>query len=216
MIKVPWLHSTLRNRSTRALVELVDVMPTLIDLVNGSIPAGEELDGTSLRPLLEGAAAHANDDNPFRASPSSGQPKTWPKDVAASEFPRCCGVYNRSGGYNRSRALWNTNDCNDIPRTNFTHMGLSIRTDRWRFTRWLPWDGQHLRPIWSKHIGMAELYDHEGDNGSSFDGDFEVTNLVHSAEHQATVRDLDKRLRHAFPDPPYPAPVITDDDDDDW
>ena len=57
MIKVPWLHSTLRNRSTRALVELVDVMPTLIDLVNGTVPAGEELDGTSLRPLLEGTAA---------------------------------------------------------------------------------------------------------------------------------------------------------------
>ena len=63
---------------------------------------------------------------------------------------------------------------------------------------------------------MAELYDHEGDDGNSFDGDFEVNNLAHLAEHQATVRDLDQRLRQAFPDPPYPAPVVTDDDDDDW
>jgi hypothetical protein len=49
------------------------------------------------------------------------------KDVALSQFPRCV---------NSSFPEWKFNDCDDVNRTNFTHMGLSIRTERYRFTRW--------------------------------------------------------------------------------
>ena len=39
---------------------------------------------------------------------------------------------------------------------------------RWRYTEWVEWDGTRLRPNWSKNAGV-ELYDHSGDDESSFD-----------------------------------------------
>ena len=60
------------------------------------------------------------------------------------------------------------NDCDDVNRTNFTHMGLSIRTPQYRFTRWYEWNGPELQPHWSHPIG-DELYDHSGDDGLDFD-----------------------------------------------
>lgn len=37
----------------------------------------------------------------------------------------------------------------------------SIRTDDWRYTEWVAWDGAKLHPIWDT-VNATELYDHRG------------------------------------------------------
>lgn len=102
--------------------------------------------------------------------------------VALSAFPRCAGGenYNEHHARNTSYPDWYLNDCNDVPRRLFTHMGYSTRDARWRFTAWYEWDGDTLLP---KGAPVAlELYDHDGDQGtcdapkSAFD--FETRNLA--------------------------------------
>ena len=90
------------GRKTNALVEFVDIYPTLCELAG--LPLLDHLEGTSFAPLL---------DEPDRP---------W-KTAAFSQYP------NRS------------------------HTGRSIRTDRYRFTRWTR----------SDHLGGLELYDHKSD-----------------------------------------------------
>ena len=234
MIKVPAAVDArmLRNASTRALVEIVDVMPTLIELAGGNV-SGLGLEGSSLRPLLQGAARHVGDAVVWAGAAAAGTlavAPAWEKDAAFSQFPRCTRVYPTSwcspncGLYNQSRPVWQYNDCNDVPRTNFSHMGLSVRTDTWRFTRWLAWNGTSLRPVWrtgaapngmgqdgNRTHPLEELYDHTGDDGNSFDGAYESVNLAYGEAHRAVRDVLDERLRRHFAPwlptlPPTPAP----------
>lgn len=142
-----------------AIVELVDVMPTMMDLagLSTSVLGAERLQGTSLKPLLSGAR---------------------PKRVALSVCPRCQNI-----------------SCVFADRTTFDFIGLSIRTDRWRYTEWLPWDGAKESPRWQPEA--VELYDHQGDDGSDFDA-FENVNLAHATSHTRVVRDLARTLRRSF------------------
>jgi len=98
-----------RGRHTRALVEFVDIYPTLAELAGLPLPG--HLEGTSFKPLL---------DDPE-------QP--W-KTAAFSQYPRT---------YQGQRL-----------------MGYSMRTDRYRFTRWVD------RHDPSKVVAV-ELYDHQTD-----------------------------------------------------
>ncbi len=97
------------NRPTDALVEFVDVYPTLCELAGLPIPAG--LEGLSAAPLL---------DNPELP---------W-KSAAFSQYPRRGG---RQG-----------------------LMGYSMRTDRYRFTRW----EKRNNP---DEVVAVEIYDHVND-----------------------------------------------------
>ncbi len=98
------------GHKTRALVEFVDIYPTLCELANLPLPG--HLEGTSFAPLL---------DEPDRR---------W-KTAAFSQYP------------------------------NKSHMGRSIRTDRYRFTRW-------TRTNDPKKLGALELYDHKSDPQENF------------------------------------------------
>lgn len=98
-----------KGQHTRALVEFVDIYPTLADLAG--LPSPAHLEGTSFKPLL---------DDPQRP---------W-KSAAFSQYPR---TY-------QGRRL----------------MGYSMRTDRYRFTRWLDRD-DHSKAV------AVELYDHQTD-----------------------------------------------------
>lgn len=92
--------------------------------------------------------------------------------MALTQFPRC--VYGiQYGPRNTSLPLWALNDCDDVARADFTHMGLSLRTPDYRFTRWFPWDGKTLQPVWTAAADAVavELYDHRGDTGMSFEGE---------------------------------------------
>lgn len=52
IIRVPWLAPQTENTTNESLVELVDLLPTLLDLTGTPIPSA--LQGRSLRPQLEG------------------------------------------------------------------------------------------------------------------------------------------------------------------
>ena len=92
----------------------------------------------------------------------------------------------------------------------FAYMGYSVRSESFRYTAWLPWDGETLTANWStlpnrtamgidssSSGGQAfeELYDHQGDMGqgaASFDN-FENVNLAAKGAGNATtaaVRDV--------------------------
>ena len=55
-------------------------------------------------------------------------------------------------------------------------MGFSLRTERYRYTEYVRWNGSSLTPIWDE-VFSRELYDHEGDDGTDYDG-FEMQNQL--------------------------------------
>jgi arylsulfatase A-like enzyme len=122
--------ATANGRACNALVEFVDIYPSLCALAG--LPLPEHLEGTSLAPLL---------DNPDRP---------W-KTAAFSQYPR--GKI----------------------------MGHSMRTDRYRLTRWAPQDDPDS-------VVAVELYDHDSDPG-------ETRNLAVDAAHAEIVKQLQSQLR---------------------
>jgi hypothetical protein len=77
-------------------------------------------------------------------------------------------------------------------------MGLAIRTTRWRYICWYLWDGKKGAPRWHEPAVAVELYDHQHDDGLSFDDDSEAVNLSLDGEYSAIVQELDATLRTAF------------------
>ena len=123
---VPWQKRA--GSRTRALVEFVDIYPTLCELAGLPLPA--HLEGTSFAPLL---------DAPDRA---------W-KAAAFSQYPR--GPV----------------------------MGYSLRTDRYRFTRWV------LQANGAEQA--RELYDHQNDPQ-------ENENIAERPENRALVEALTRQV----------------------
>ncbi len=118
------------GRSSDALVELIDIYPTLSDLAG--LPLPEHLEGTSFAPLLNDA------DRPW-------------KKGAFSQYPR--GKV----------------------------MGRSLRTDRYRLTRWVEGDDPEA-------VVAVELYDHQSDPG-------ENVNVADDPANAEVVEELTGRLR---------------------
>lgn len=111
-----------------ALVEMVDIFPTLAQLTDGEIPGSCE--GKSLEPILN---------DPNRAI----------RPFALSQYPRG------------------------------SHMGYSLRTDRWRYTEWV--DSA------KNNIIARELYDHR-------DSQLATRNLSADSEHAKLVSTLSQQL----------------------
>mmetsp|Transcript_58113 Transcript_58113/g.90396 ORF Transcript_58113/g.90396 Transcript_58113/m.90396 type:complete len:87 (-) Transcript_58113:56-316(-) len=66
-------------------------------------------------------------------------------------------------------------------------MGYSVRTDAWRYTVWLRWDGKNLVGDFSRPVGV-ELYSHASDDGNSFDR-FENANLADDPHYSKVLAD---------------------------
>lgn len=154
------------------IVELIDVMPTVIELAMPWISADT-----------------LNVDGKSRAS-SWVRVKNDNSSIALTQFPRCVQA---------GEPVWKANDCDDVERSKFSHMGLSVRTDRWRYTKWLPWNGTTLRPMWNVESAGIELYDHLGDDGTNTDGAFESINLA--STYPGIAKALDRKLKAAFQTP---------------
>ncbi|MHC4997251.1 MAG: sulfatase [Planctomycetota bacterium] len=120
---------TAKGQKTDALVELVDLYPTLCELTG--LPKPDHLEGSSFAPLLH------EPDQPWKAA-------------AFSQI------------------------------TNKSHMGRSIRTDRYRFTRWTKISNP-------KSVGGLELYDHQSDPA-------ENTNIAHRPENAQLIQQLEAQL----------------------
>ena len=214
IMRVPWLAATAAGKRSRALVELVDIYKTVSEVMGLPLPVNDThpIDGASLAPIFA---------DPERATV---------KDAALSSFPRCAhagmpvyGARGQPGGAD--------NSCLQVENTDFTWMGYTMRTDRWRYTEWVAWNGTTLSPCaaggsggsgsggsgsggsgasgasgapctWGK-LRAAELYDHLGDDKPWTDADkFENVNLVTTTD-AGTVAALSKQLHAAFgyPDP---------------
>ena len=195
-LRVPLIirHPSLQRHTFTAPVELLDVYPTIAGLAN------IDLSFTALETApLEGRDLFFSREKVS----SSQQPQEKKRFYARSMFPRCLGgeEYNDNFYVNHSYPDWYLNDCNDVPRTLFTHMGYSLRSDQWRFTAWFTWNGTSLEPI--APVAM-ELYDHRDDTGScqapsAFD-DFENINLASDPRHlglmAAFMRDLPAQFKY--------------------
>lgn len=212
---MPWLN---QPPLVQRLVELVDVFPTLADLANLTLPAGDPvpLDGKSLVPLLEAQAVAKGQDPP-------GQDLTgWPTEQALTQFPRCANGENFAElplsdedaevwadygmgqdprvSTNITLPLWDLNDCDGVNRNDFSHMGLSLRTPAWRLTIWYAWDGGTLQPVWESNGKFGvELYDHASEGEPmSFDSSAEAINLADEPALADTKARLTTQLETAF------------------
>lgn len=151
MIWTPNMPKASRGQTTDALVELVDIYPTLSDLVGIEIP--RHVEGTSFKLLLE---------NPEQ---------TW-KNAAFSQFPS--PALREWGGFPLRSAMRETyfrplieevedriiaQQGNKWNRDLFenTLMGYAMRTEQYRFIVWK--DRVHLE----KEAIDIELYDHKND-----------------------------------------------------
>lgn len=100
-------------------------------------------------------------------------------------------------------------------------MGYSVRTDDWRYTVWLPFNGTANRAIWpaatvpafasggakgnaALRVGgagtrdrMEELYSHHGDTGADFDA-FENENVAMQPGMAAVCTQLYEQLRQRW------------------
>ena len=121
-----------KDTKTEALVEFVDIYPTLADLAGLTLP--DHLEGSSLKPLVE---------KPDRK---------W-KEAAFSQYPRT---------HNKRRM-----------------MGYTMRTDRYRFTRW-------VRKEDHSEVVALELYDHQKDPQENI-------NIANNPEHKKLIMKLTKQ-----------------------
>ncbi|MCY7350411.1 MAG: sulfatase [Cytophagaceae bacterium] len=117
------------GKQTPALVEFVDVYPSLCELAGLPLPG--HLQGKSVVPLFN---------NPARK---------W-KEAAFSQYPRQNGKF----------------------------MGYSVRTDRYRFTRWQKMAGE---------VVALELYDHQKDTQ-------ETVNVANAPGYEKVVKELTELL----------------------
>lgn len=159
-----YLQSYGVNKTYHGIVELLDVYPTILDILNISgstrIPS-HQLEGNSLLPvlLLPNSTAMFNDNN---------------FSTAFSEISR---------GDNQSPTT--------SPPDGSIH-GLSVRTTDWRFNVWLPYNYTLASPLWSEYNGSRiELYDHRNDTGNFEDyNNVEYTNLAFEPQYATIVQSL--------------------------
>lgn len=176
IVSVPWITPDEKKGSRAdALVELVDIEPTLVDLAGLTNKTGlTTLEGTSFKPIL------ANPTREWKNATFSQHARLWKGDPAI--LP---------------------NHCSGCPRDTFTHMGYTIRSKDWRYTEWLLWDGEALQPKWDQNIGI-ELYDHRKDQCQVSDfNSFENVNVANETQFADVVTKLAAALRagwrHALP-----------------
>jgi iduronate 2-sulfatase len=163
-----------RGKGTEALVELVDLYPTLCDLAGLSKPM--HLAGESLLPLLE------NPDAKGKRYALSQFPNPALREWAANPLsvgmrktffgPLIEEVENRIKKQQGKR--WNR----DLFENHL--MGYTLRSDRYRLVAWLDYRDMNSEPL------FLELYDHKKDPQ-------ETRNLA--GEFPAKVKELLKKLR---------------------
>lgn len=76
----------------------------------------------------------------------------------------------------------------------------SIRTDEWRYTAWVGWNGTTLQPRWDV-VNATELYDHRLEPGGSTDQDFDAwenANLAGDSALAPVVATLHTQLKAHF------------------
>lgn len=165
-----------KGKSTRALVEFVDVYPSLCELAGLPIPSG--LSGKSFVPLL------SQPDLPWKEAAFSQFPAPALREWAARPLtpamrqiffgPLVAGVEEKLKQEHGAR----------YDQQLFEHdvMGYSVRTDRYRYTEWIDRRHPDAAPL------AIELYDHAQDPR-------EQSNVANQPENADVLPRLHRQLR---------------------
>ncbi|GMI15771.1 hypothetical protein TrVE_jg4338 [Triparma verrucosa] len=167
---------------TTAPVELVDVYRTVADLANLQIPANESssIDGESLLPLMQGM----KDDEvrmAFSQFPRCLDGKNYADLPLSSDDRNVWNVYNDGDKPSRRHEItnlpeWKLSNCNEITVEGMDWMGLSVRTQDWRYTVWHQFGSEGIN--WEAAIGGEELY-------SYYPGDVDIFRSPNNFENVA-------------------------------
>ncbi|XP_013416506.1 iduronate 2-sulfatase-like [Lingula anatina] len=168
-----------------ALVEFVDIFPTVSDLAGLRVPPLCPkspwvhliplcTEGTSLTPLMRNLTRIR------QSGVSSRYTLKW-KNATFSQYPRPSDIPQKNS---------------DEPRvSDIKIMGYSMRTDKYRYTEWVGFDGHHARANWSD-VHARELYLRESDP-------LEDHNMANFTKYKPLVQEfsdlLKKGWRNAFP-----------------
>lgn len=156
-------------------MEHVDLYPTLAELAGVPVDQKEGVAGVSYAHLFE-------------------TPTNTHKEAAFTQYPRCCkkNCDNVDNPANHQR-------CASVKKENFKFMGYSMRTDEYRYTEWVKWNGTSLKPLWEHKPLFNELYSHAGnDNGRWTYERFENQNVA--AIFPEVAGNLSAQLRAFFKD----------------
>ena len=187
IIRAPRI-SAMAGQKTSALVEAVDLFPTLMALAGPKVPRQvpgtdslEGLEGNNLTPILEGEEGF--------------------KTYAFSQISNCYGAQYQQycSQFATAEDRKNDNILGAVQaRANVKTMGYSVRSAAWRYTEWVRFDGSEGRfcSDWSKVVAR-ELYEHRNDVGSDFDESAPTKNVVtaHSDVANALSRVLQDRFK---------------------
>jgi len=209
LIRVPWIPAAARGGRSAAIVELVDVMPSLIELSGLPLPAvagpDGNLGGRSFAGMLRAGNLTRFKDYAFTVFPRCNctYEQRWVQPVGVTGNGSCPDRY-RTVATHESGWVANANmhACLYTPAKDFNWVGLSVRSVAFRYTWWVVWDGGSLRPDWGRTVA-DELYSHVGDAGIGdrmFD-DWENENLAAApvtSRHAAVIQDLRDVLRAHF------------------
>ena len=171
-----------RNATSDAIVESVDLFPTIASLAGLDLPRGQSLGGESLVPFLlrkqDGAAP------PRQARP-------W----ALSQWPRRPSCVHHLGCIDGHGDPSQPGRHGDI-----AVMGYTLRVDQWRYGAWFNFSyaedeaGRVSGPDWDAVLAR-ELYNHAGDDGGRDAYEtFETVDLASDPAHAATVEKLHAQL----------------------
>ena len=169
MLRVP--GTTDKGMKTTALVELIDIFPTITELAGLKVPqlcsVGNKqllvcVEGTSLTPLLQ-------------------NPNVQLKKAAFSQYPRPAEGMT---------AIPNKPPFNDSEHDENV-MGYSIRVDKYRFTEWYRFNRTTATPNFTD-IWATELYNHT--EPTVFFND-ENDNMANEPEQKTLVETLRKMLQ---------------------
>ena len=210
--------------TTRVFAENIDIYRTLADLAG--VPDVEEgVDGVSLAPLLRyGSGDEGGLKEGTGVAAAAVAALRSEKTAAFAQHARC--LRDPAHGYSPIDPYTTADSCTVTPRENLDWMGYSIRTDDWRYTAWVGWNGTSLTPHWDV-VNATELYVHtveeygaggdegegggeggeggggEGTRGGSgpSDQDFDAwenVNVVNKPGHAAVVTALHGQLQAHF------------------
>ena len=172
MIHVP--GATDAGMRTDALVELIDIFPTVTELAGIRTPPLCPEGKHNLLTCVEGTSA----------APLLTDPKRQWKKAAFSQYPRPASGLAQIPGMPPYPP---NEDSEDV-------MGYSIRTDRYRFTEWYRFNRTTALPHWN-HVWGTELYDHA--QPAQFFND-ENDNLASQPEMKSLVEELRKQLQDGW------------------
>ena len=173
IVSAPDMKAETRGKATDALVELVDIYPTLCELAG--IPKPGHIAGKSFAPLLDDPEQEWKD---FALSqfPSPAL-REWAANPLSAEMRET--FFGPLIEEVEGRVIKQQGDLWDRDLFENHLMGYSLRTDRYRFVTWL--DSRDLKadPV------FVELFDHRSDPA-------ETENIA--ADHRDVVAELSKKV----------------------